>query len=429
MPAQGPRDWIHLPIEHHALPDEWFEVHWRYASHRILNLLQEGNRVAIHCWVGYGRTGTVAARILTELEASPSGAVEILEQVQTGQQTNVHRVAYLESLDQPTRCHDQESRVLGCLLGGAVGDALGYEQELDEWLEVQVETGHIHFEPRRVHVQDLHVSHATQMSLFTLEGLARADRYNAKDLMAQVRLAYLDWLQTQEREARAQRHGTLCLYKEMQKKRDPSTACLSSLATGGDGTLLNPLNQVPDCGTLVRAAPLGLVSEWDLSHVQEHATQIAAITHGHPEENWSAAAMAGLVHLACKGLSLHSAGLQIMDCLAGREGASGVVQKLRQAMALAQGCEAMPWTDPRLGAGTHAAETLATSMYAALIGSSFENALVIGANQDCNSHITAALTGQLYGATYGISELPHAWVRRLDIYSAANSVIFSFMAD
>ena len=129
----------------------------------------------------------------------------------------------------------------------------------------------------------MRVSHATQMSLFTLEGLTKADLSDGADVFAQMRLAYLDWLQTQERQVGTPRYGALCLHKKLQVKREPSIACLSSLVTGGEGTLLNPINQVRDCGGLVRAAPLGLVPEWSLARTMGIASQVTANTHGHPK--------------------------------------------------------------------------------------------------------------------------------------------------
>ena len=421
-------DWIHLPIEHHALPDVWFETQWPYAGHRILSLLQSGKKVAIHCRAGFGRTGTVAARILSELGAYHSDAVEEVESVQTSLQTNIHCVAYLESIGQSQRNSELEKRVLGCVLGGAVGDALGYDQELDEWHEIRDLDGQVRFEPRLVRRKDLRVSHATQMSLFTLEGLTKADHSDDADVLAQLRLAYLDWQQTQERQVGTPRNGALCLYKELQVKREPSTACLSSLATGGEGTLLNPVNQVRDCGALVRAAPLGLVPEWDLDRTMGIATQVTAITHSHPEERWSAAAMAGLVNLLCKGQCLQEAGRQVCRVLADLEEGAAVTRKLALALQLSQNRDANPLdVAHQLGTGTTAAEALALGYYYASSGRTFEEALMFRANQIENSNVAAALTGQIYGATHGVAGLSHAWVRRLDVYGAVNSVVFVFL--
>ena len=406
------------------------KTHWPYAGHRILSLLQSGKKVAFHCRAGFGRTGTVAARILSELGACPSDAVEKVESAQTSLQTNIHRVAYLESLGQPQRNYELEGRVLGCVLGGAVGDALGYDQELDEWHEIRDLTGQVRFEPRLVRRKELRVSHATQMSLFTLEGLTKADLSDGADVFAQMRLAYLDWLQTQERQVGTPRHGALCLHKELQVKREPSIACLSSLVTGGEGTLLNPINQVRDCGGLVRAAPLGLVPEWSLARTMGIASQVTANTHGHPEEHWSAAAMAGLIHLVCGELCLQEAAQQVCKSLTGRGEAAEVTRKLTLALQLVKNRKVTPLeASPQLGTGKTAAEALAIGFYCAASGRTFEEALMFGANQIENSNVTAALTGQLYGAAHSVAGLSHAWVRRLDVYSSVNTETSNFLGN
>ena len=69
----------------------------------------------------------------------------------------------------------RSSRQLACLLGGAIGDALGYRVEFDSLAAI-----------RRVHgtegirlaaaTGELEVSDDTQMTLFTLEGQVRAAR-------------------------------------------------------------------------------------------------------------------------------------------------------------------------------------------------------------------------------------------------------------
>ena len=71
-----------------------------------------------------------------------------------------------------------------------------------------------------------------------------------------------------------------------------------------------------------------------------------------------------------------------------------------------------------LGEGWVGEEALAIALYAALRGRSFPEVLAIAANHDGDSDSTASIAGQLYGAWKGISELPHLWVRRLDVFDA-----------
>lgn len=88
-------------------------------------------------------------------------------------------------------------RALGCLLGGAIGDAFGYEVEFDSLAGIGKRFG-----PRGLlapvrHGGRLSVSDDTQMTLFTQEGLNRARAAgcieDADASLEHVRLATLDW--------------------------------------------------------------------------------------------------------------------------------------------------------------------------------------------------------------------------------------------
>lgn len=65
--AQGV-EWLHAPIEDQQAPDaafeQWWQDHWR----ALCTTLDHGHAVALHCWGGLGRTGTVAARLLMQRE-------------------------------------------------------------------------------------------------------------------------------------------------------------------------------------------------------------------------------------------------------------------------------------------------------------------------------------------------------------------------
>jgi ADP-ribosyl-[dinitrogen reductase] hydrolase len=86
-------------------------------------------------------------------------------------------------------------RVLGCLLGGAVGDAFGYEVEFDSLAVVRARYGDQGIQEPVLHDGRLVVSDDTQMTLFTLEGLLRADdeygRINPVKAVEEIRRAYL----------------------------------------------------------------------------------------------------------------------------------------------------------------------------------------------------------------------------------------------
>ena len=96
------------------------------------------------------------------------------------------------------------SRFKGCLLGGAVGDALGYAVEFMSKSEIVCAYGPqgiTRYEPRAGKAQ---ISDDTQMTLFTAVGLlygrTRGGRRGIGAPESEyIRLAYLDWLDTQTR--------------------------------------------------------------------------------------------------------------------------------------------------------------------------------------------------------------------------------------
>lgn len=81
--AQGVR-WMHSPIRDFKTPDALFEAWW--AENRVVlhDCLNQGQTLAVHCWGGYGRSGTIAARLLVERGFTPAEAIEIVRSHRSG---------------------------------------------------------------------------------------------------------------------------------------------------------------------------------------------------------------------------------------------------------------------------------------------------------------------------------------------------------
>ena len=101
-----------------------------------------------------------------------------------------------------------QDRALGCVVGGAVGDALGYPVEFKKWAEIKRRFG-----PRGITRYSLSpsgkalISDDTQMALFTGVGiLLGMTRAYLRGIMGRLdtycRYTYLDWLHTQEWKSR-----------------------------------------------------------------------------------------------------------------------------------------------------------------------------------------------------------------------------------
>lgn len=76
--------WHHLPIVDVHPPDERFETGWQTSGPALVGCLNAGGRVLVHCRGGLGRAGTVAARMLIELDAPARDAVARVRQARPG---------------------------------------------------------------------------------------------------------------------------------------------------------------------------------------------------------------------------------------------------------------------------------------------------------------------------------------------------------
>mgnify|MGYP002631721328 CR=1 FL=1 len=71
--------WFHMPIEDDQAPGIEFESCWRSFHQQIEALLSNGKSIAIHCKGGSGRTGLMAALLLTSRNQAPD---EVIKQIQ-----------------------------------------------------------------------------------------------------------------------------------------------------------------------------------------------------------------------------------------------------------------------------------------------------------------------------------------------------------
>ena len=164
---------------------------------------------------------------------------------------------------------DRRSRTAfrGCLLGGAVGDALGAPVEFESIAEIRARHG-----PSGI--TDLvdgawpagSITDDTQMTLFSAEALIRGKhRFLERGIAsaaAMARLSYLRWLATQgEQVAEDVRTGWLVNVPGLHARRAPRNTCLAALAAGGRGRPDHPVNGSKGCGGVMRVAPVGLALE------------------------------------------------------------------------------------------------------------------------------------------------------------------------
>ncbi|MFF2315786.1 ADP-ribosylglycohydrolase family protein [Arthrobacter sp. NPDC058097] len=334
-----------------------------------------------------------------------------------------------------------ESRIHGCLLGGALGDSLGYAVEFDQIDEIRRRFGAAGLRDFSVLDGGTHFSDDTQMTLYTVDGIVEALEWAnsgvGADANACVWLAYLRWLDTQgvpvpEAAPRPQPRW-IDGQEVLRHRRAPGNACLSGLATGEMGTAARPVN--PDskgCGTVMRSAPFGLVPHIPADSVYKLSSDAASLTHGHPSARQSAGAFSLIIHALVQGSSLAEAAQAALDRVLGDDDAAPELrERLEAAVRLAGGAGTASVLSPEdlvreLGQGWVAEEALAVGLYAVLATAPrgdggaadpvehFREAIAVAINHSGDSDSTGSIAGNILGAYYGTACLPTDWLAALE---------------
>ena len=320
----------------------------------------------------------------------------------------------------------ERERFRGCLLGGAVGDALGAAVEFMKLSEIRSRFGAGGIRDYAPAYGGLgRITDDTQMTLFTAEGLLRgAVRHDTKGIChypSVVANAYLRWLVTQgfrpavEGEANEGEPGWLFGHPELHSRRAPGNTCLSALR------LMRRLGEPADnnskgCGGVMRVAPVGLfASRSDTGHVFQLAVDSAALTHGHPTGSLSAGVLAVLVQGLVQEASLPEVLETARHCLASAPSSDETLRAIDCAQDHASRGTPADQAIRELGEGWIAEDALAVSIYCALVATDFREAIVMAVNHDGDSDSTGAITGNLLGAQLGVQAIPAEWLAPLEL--------------
>lgn len=324
------------------------------------------------------------------------------------------------------------AHIAGCLLGGAVGDALGAAVEFDTIHVIRHKYGSEGIRDydtaygRRGAITD-----DTQMTLFTAEGLLRAiTRQRNKGICHPASViyhAYIRWLHTQgdrsrSRVAQDKPEGMddwLIGVKGLHSRRAPGNTCLSALRGEEMGGMQRPLNNSKGCGGVMRVAPIGLVAE-DEGHAYSLGCEAAAITHGHPSGYNSAGCFAAIIWLLAEGQSLSEAIELTLRQLekAENEDHEECAAAIRQAVALWRNLDLAPSPEAieRMGGGWVGEEALAISLYCALVAQDdFARGVLLSVNHSGDSDSTGAITGNILGLMLGVEAIPEKWLAELEL--------------
>ncbi len=324
----------------------------------------------------------------------------------------------------------------GCLIGGALGDALGYVVEFDRWEEIAQRFGANGIQkPVANGITGKYIiSDDTQMTLFTAEGIIWARRKEEQVGLSNVTsccfYSYQRWLHTQFEELAQkdyewvlddERLGVevkLLACENLFHLRAPGTTCLNALKNAKDqnyGTIEQPVNDSKGCGGVMRVAPIGLYYYQDYRKAFSVAAKVAAITHGHPSGYLSAGALASIIANLLDGKTLSQAITMTLALLTIYAGHQETVTAIKEAVALASLETPKRELLVTLGEGWVAEECLAIALYCALsYPNDYLSAVRLAVNHSGDSDSTGAVCGNLLGVMLGESKLPIDWVARIE---------------
>jgi len=324
-----------------------------------------------------------------------------------------------------------KERYTGCLLGGAVGDALGAPVEfmkreviLDRFGPEGITT----YAPAYGGIGK--ITDDTQMTLFTAEGLlrgwVRGCLRGISSLESVTSHSYISWLRTQG-EINNKRLGSgdkklsgwLIQHKELHNRRAPGNTCISALkAMQHYGEKSS--NDSKGCGGVMRVAPAGLFlrrlhgasSPMDAFHM---GAALTIITHGHPTGVLTAGFFSALINTLVDGARLTDALNAAKLCLRTQDHHEETLSAIERAEELAK--SSMKYEDAiaLLGRGWVAEEALAISIYCALVARDFRHGVLLAVNHDGDSDSTGSITGNLLGTMLGINSIPNEWLEPLEL--------------
>ena len=332
-----------------------------------------------------------------------------------------------------------QDRIRGSLIGGAIGDALGYPVEfIYSYEEIQKRYGergitrldtNQHWLGEDEQVGKAVVSDDTQMTLFTANGLLNAKRQKSNMIYSICR-AYIEWYLTQVGKwSNKYKDCWIARIPELNKRRAPGNTCMSSLYAIYSGR--EPMNNSKGCGGVMRIAPIPLYATVDnrmgILDADKLAGDAAEITHQHPLGFISAALMSHVVYRLTLNIEPTQDSMKhyIMEGVAEMRNqykdyhndVERMAELAERAIFLIDNGKTDLENIGHLGEGWTGEEALAIALYCALKHfDSFEEAMIAAVNHGGDSDSTGAVTGNILGAAVGYEAIPQFYKDDLEMH-------------
>lgn len=316
----------------------------------------------------------------------------------------------------------------GCLLGIAVGDAMGCPIDKKSWTEITEDYGPNGLLGYDLANGDAEITSYTQLAAFAANGLLMGMiRGDSEKYGKYIAMGLREWAKSQQFRGNAEK--TVCWLAqvpEMRRRMCMDTRILDALSRDTLGTPETPVMHSATPSTLTAAAVIGLLydpEKMSLKQVGQLAAQTIALTHGDPETFLSGAVLAytitGLLHRPERSvIQQFSTAMEITKAQFGEtypQAVDKISTLLNKAIVLTKDGEISPLVAMSLLECTTAAECLSGAAYASIIHSAnFDEGMIAAVNHSGRSAAVGAITGAILGARLGMEALPEFYLESLE---------------
>lgn len=318
-------------------------------------------------------------------------------------------------------------RIRGSLIGGAIGDALGYPVEFFcSYSNIQRKYGSngiTRLDTKQWWTNGKGkavVSDDTQMTLFTACGLLNAKTDN-EPFLPSICKAYIEWLFTQtDYKKNGYDQCWISKVPELNVRRAPGNTCISSLNDIFRG--VDPINNSKGCGGVMRIAPIPLygatADRLGIQEVCKLAADALELTHRHPLGYIPSALVAYVIYKLAqdeaptrdkyKGYILDGLDVLAQMYSQQQDEVKQFADLVNTALTLSESsADDVSTIEQHLGGGWVADEAAAIAIYCSLAHfDNFEKAMIAAVNHAGDSDSTGAITGNILGAAIGYEAIP-----------------------
>lgn len=321
---------------------------------------------------------------------------------------------------------------LGCLLGLAAGDAMGYG--VDPMSLQQIRAAHgpdglLGYAPHDGYAQ---TTSYTQAAAYACNGLVlgmtqeqmKPGRHSP---VGYVAVALQEWARVQgyRREKGVLNHCWISREQSMRLRRCMDTSMMDLLNQGKPGTMEEPRNRYQGPGGLAAAIPVGMHQDPERvprQRIQRLGAETVALTHGDPKAILAGAGAAYVINRVVwdgirdwKQLTKEAARMIAETYGETWRQAAEVARVLNRALQLAAD-PAVPQAEALDALGcTDASAVLAGALYACMLHpGSFDECMITAVNHSGASCAVGAVAGAFLGAALGASRIPEYYVEALE---------------